>query len=141
MTYKGKRRAGEPMEIPGVAPASSYSESPQEAQRRQRDVATPRTLQNAKRTYFWRRFAVVAIVVAVLLLGGTAFAVYQYAAGVNSEMNAQFSKIGGGKLAGSLDAAAQADRAVLHAPPGRGHASRREGGALRHAHPRPRRPA
>jgi LCP family protein required for cell wall assembly len=100
--YKGKRRSGEPVEIPGVAPASSYSESPAEAQRRQRDAAMPRSLQNARRTHFWRRFAVVATVVAVLLLGGTAFAVYQYATGVNNEMTAQFKRIGGGQLQKSL---------------------------------------
>jgi LCP family protein required for cell wall assembly len=100
--YKGKRRTGDPVEIPGVAPASSYSESPAEAQRRQRDAAMPRSLQNARRTHFWRRFLVVAAVFAVVLLGGTAFAVYQYAAGVNNEMTQQFQKIGGGKLAGSL---------------------------------------
>jgi LCP family protein required for cell wall assembly len=101
-SYKGKRRSGDPVEIPGVAPASSYSESPAEAQRRQRDAAMPRSLQNARRTNFWRRFVVVATVVAVLLLGGTAFAVYQYASGVNNEMTAQFRRIGGGQLQKSL---------------------------------------
>jgi LCP family protein required for cell wall assembly len=100
--YKGKRRSDGPVEIPGVAPASSYSETAAEAQRRQRDIATPRALQNARRNYFWRRFAAVAIVFAVLLLGGTAFAVYQYAAGVNNEMTAQFERIGGGQLQKSL---------------------------------------
>ena len=86
--YKGRRRAigRGPVEMPPMPPASSFTETPNEATRRQRDVAVPKSMRTARRVHVWRRIVVITAIVLVFVLAGTALAVWRYATSVDEGM-------------------------------------------------------
>ncbi len=102
--YKGHRRSmgKAPLDLPPIPPQSTSSEPLRQTVSRQRDVSLTRQVKASRRAIFWRRFAVIAAVVVVFALVGTALGGYLYVRSIDSALTKKFQQVGGSKLLKSL---------------------------------------